>query len=73
MPAMAAPADKRPEERPGPAAQKAGAGTAEPVIVHVRDARSGDMEVFAGTRQARLRDPAVAARLSHAVTRTGGE
>jgi hypothetical protein len=38
----------------------------EPVIVHVRDAASGEMDVFAGTRQVRLRDPGLAARLTQA-------
>jgi len=40
---------------------------AEPVIVHVRDLRSGEMDVFAGEATARLRDPGLAARLVHAV------
>ena len=35
----------------------------EPVIVHVRDLRSGEMDVFAGEAKTRLRDPALAARL----------
>jgi hypothetical protein len=39
----------------------------EPVIVHVRDAASGEMDVFAGTSQVRLRDPGLAARLTRAV------
>jgi hypothetical protein len=39
----------------------------EPVVVHLKDAGSGDMEVFAGTRQARLRDPELAARLLQAI------
>src|SRR5262249_22590052 len=39
----------------------------EPVVVHVRDARSGEMDVFAGTTQSRLRDPELAARLTRAV------
>jgi len=40
---------------------------AEPVIVHIRDLRSGEMDVFAGEATARLRDPGLAARLVHAV------
>jgi hypothetical protein len=40
---------------------------AEPVVVHVRDARSGEMDVFAGTRHVRLRDQDLAARLARAV------
>jgi hypothetical protein len=35
----------------------------EPVIVHVRDLRSGEMDVFAGEARTRLCDPALAARL----------
>jgi hypothetical protein len=40
---------------------------AEPVIVHIRDLRSGEMDVFAGEATARLRDPGLAAKLVHAV------
>ena len=48
--------------------QAAGAPSpAEPVIVHIRDLRSGEMDVFAGESTARLRDPGLAARLVHAV------
>jgi hypothetical protein len=43
----------------GPVA--AGAG---PIVVHVRDTRSGDIEVFAGTRQTRVRDADLAARIA---------
>ena len=38
----------------------------EPVIVHVRDVRSGEMDVFAGESQVKLHDPGLAARLAHA-------
>jgi hypothetical protein len=38
----------------------------EPVVVHVRDVRSGEMDIFAGTKHARLRDPDLAARLARA-------
>ncbi len=41
-------------------------GSDEPVIVHVRDVRSGEMDVFAGTSQVRLHDPGLAARLAQA-------
>jgi hypothetical protein len=40
---------------------------AEPVIVHVRDLRTGEMDVFAGESATRLRDPGLAARLVHSV------
>jgi hypothetical protein len=36
-------------------------------VVHLRDARSGEMDVFAGTRQVRVTDPDLAARLTRAV------
>jgi hypothetical protein len=43
------------------------AGTAAgPIMVHVRDARSGDIEVFSGTSQTRLRDKDLAARIARA-------
>jgi len=42
-------------------------GSGEPVIVHVRDVRSGEMDVFAGTEQVRLHDPGLAAKLAQAV------
>ena len=54
-----------PRAHPG---QAAGApNPAQPVIVHIRDLRSGEMDVFAGESTARLRDPGLAARLAHAV------
>jgi hypothetical protein len=37
-----------------------------PVVVHLRNARSGEMDVFAGTTRTRLRDPDLAARLARA-------
>ena len=39
-----------------------------PIIVHVRDAASGDIEVFAGTSQARLRDRDLATRIAKAIS-----
>lgn len=38
-----------------------------PIVVHVRDARSGDIEVFAGTSATRVRDKDLAARIARAV------
>lgn len=50
------------------AGQPAGApSTAGPVIVHVRDLRSGEMDVFAGETKTRLRDPGLAARLARSI------
>jgi len=42
-------------------------GAEGPIVVHVRDARSGDIEVFHGTSQSRLRDTDLAARIARAV------
>jgi hypothetical protein len=64
VPAAAA-SGAAPRAHPGRAAGPPSA--AEPVIVHVRDLRSGEMDVFAGEATARLRDPGLAARLVHAV------
>ena len=43
---------------------KAPAGS---VVVHVRNANSGDIEVFSGTSQTRLRDKDLAARIVRAI------
>ena len=44
-----------------------GAGTAaEPVVVHVRDAATGEMDVFRGTAHTRVHDRELAARLVRA-------
>jgi hypothetical protein len=40
--------------------------TSDQIVVHVRDARSGEIDVFRGTSQTRLRDPQLAARLVRA-------
>ena len=39
------------------------AEAAEPVVVHVRNARTGELDVFRGTSQFRLQDRDLAARL----------
>jgi hypothetical protein len=38
-----------------------------PIVVHVRNAKSGDIEVFSGTSQTRLRDKDLAARIVRAI------
>jgi hypothetical protein len=38
-----------------------------PIVVHVRDAKTGDIEVFSGTSQTRLRDKDLAARIAAAI------
>jgi hypothetical protein len=40
---------------------------AGPIMVHVRDANAGDIEVFSGTSQTRLRDKDLAARIARAI------
>ena len=39
-----------------------------PLVVHVRDVKSGDIEVFSGTSQTRVRDRALAARIAQAIS-----
>ena len=43
------------------------AASATPIVVYLRDAASGELEVFAGDSLVKLHDPAIAARLSRAV------
>ncbi len=69
-PAAAAASTRAPARAAAPAAaQAAGApkDTAGPVVVHVRDAKSGDIEVFSGTSQTSLRDKDLAARIVRAI------
>jgi hypothetical protein len=42
------------------------AAHAEPLIVHVHDARTGVVDVYTGTRHVRLTDPQLAASLARA-------
>jgi hypothetical protein len=61
-------ADRSPRQSPGPSSgPSSGRAPAGPIMVHVRDARSGDIEVFAGTSQTRLRDQDLAARIARAI------
>jgi len=48
------------------AAEGRGERISQPVVVHLRDVQSGEMDVFAGTSHTRLRDPDLAARLARA-------
>jgi hypothetical protein len=48
-------------------ASAAGVHHSDPIVVHVRNARSGDIEIFSGTGQTRLRDKDLAARIAQAV------
>jgi len=40
---------------------------ASSLVVYLRDATTGELEVFAGTSKVRFRDPALATRLVRAV------
>ena len=63
LPAVAASA--RPAV-PAARGMKAEAKDEDQIVVHVRDARSGEIDVFRGTSQTRLRDPDLAGRLVRA-------
>ena len=54
----------QPDQRNDPAQAKR---PLEPIVVHVRDAKSGDIELFHGTSQTRLRDQDLAARIARAI------
>ncbi len=64
-PALAA--TRRPPAPDQPRGHGAAKTPAGPIMVHVRDARSGDIEVFYGTSQTRLRDKDLAARIGRAI------
>jgi hypothetical protein len=60
--------DQSPGKSPGQSlGQPHREASAGPIMVHVRDTRSGDIEVFAGTSQTRLRDKDLAARIARAI------
>jgi hypothetical protein len=61
-PALAARRASRP---PAAARQEAGSGDAA-LVVHVRDIRSGEMDVYHGTSHVRVTDRSVAAALARA-------
>ncbi len=67
MPAFAAAATRpaAPAAR-GTKADRADTDTSEQIVVHVRDTRSGEIDVFRGTSHARVHDPELAARLMRA-------
>jgi hypothetical protein len=64
--ALPAAADTKAAAPAADGARPARAGVSEPVVVHVRDAATGEMDVFRGTTQTRVRDKELAARLVHA-------
>jgi hypothetical protein len=47
------------------AAESSRSSSKEPVVAHVRDVASGQIDVFVGDRQVTIRDRAVAARLAN--------
>jgi len=65
-PAFAAATRPAADAAHGTKAEANEADSAEQIVVHVRDASSGEIDVFRGTSQVRLRDPELAARLVRA-------
>lgn len=65
-PALAAAARPAAPAARGRAPDATDTGAAEQVVVYVRDARSGEIDVFRGTSHTRVRDPELAARLVRA-------
>lgn len=51
-----------------PEQDQAPAATDTPVVVYLRDASSGELEIFAGTSRTQVHDPALAARLARAIS-----
>jgi hypothetical protein len=43
--------------------------TAEPVVAYLRDARSGEISLFVGSREITLHDPDIAAKLAAAASK----
>ena len=58
--ALATPAVAAPQQQ-NPVAENT-----EPVVAHVKDARTGEIDLFVGTRHIRVVDQQLAARLSNA-------
>jgi hypothetical protein len=48
-------------------AEHPAAAAGAPLVVYLRDAASGELDVFSGTSHTVIRDPALVARLTHAV------
>jgi hypothetical protein len=65
VPALAA--DNHRAAAPAKPAAAQPRAAAEPLVVYLRDAASGELDVFAGTSHAVIRDPALVARLTSAV------
>jgi hypothetical protein len=67
MGAAASPAMAAASRPSSPEASQDHHAHAGPIVVHVRDAKSGDIEVFSGTSQTRVRDKDLAARIARAI------
>jgi nitrous oxide reductase len=67
MGAAASPALAATSRSPAPDQSRDDHAPAGPIVVHVRDAQSGDIEVFSGTSQTRMRDKDLAARIARAI------
>ncbi|WP_327064843.1 hypothetical protein OG500_03315 [Kitasatospora sp. NBC_01250] len=65
--ALARPAEQHAAGEGAPAPAGVRADHAEPMIVHLRDARSGDLDLYSGDRHQRVQDPALAAALVRAL------
>jgi predicted nicotinamide N-methyase len=66
VPAFAATARPQAPAARGAESETTHEDTTEQVVVHVRDARSGEIDMFRGTSHTRVRDPELAARLLRA-------
>jgi hypothetical protein len=54
-------------DRPAPGDDMVKPLPSGPLVVHVRDAKSGDIEVFYGTNQVQLQDKELTARIARAL------
>lgn len=64
--AAAAAATKRQPARQAAAQHDADASSTETVVVHVRDLRTGEIDLFSGTSHTRIHDRDLASRLARA-------
>jgi hypothetical protein len=67
-PALAASRPDTREQRPAEDERPDRVPADEPVIVHVADAHSGDVNIYHGTSHTKLHDPALAAKLRRSAT-----
>jgi hypothetical protein len=64
VPAHARAVTARSADPARPPEEAADSGPSEPLVVHLRDARSGELDVFSGVSHTRVHDPELAARLA---------